>query len=309
MVFILCVSKCFQIVCFKVFQKSPICFNGFQIVCFQIMCFKVFSKISHRFQWFSCFQFMSFKVFSKFLIGFNGFHIKCFKVFSKFPIGFNDFQMMCFRVFSNNVFQSVSKISHRFQSVFKWCVSKCFQKSPIGFNDFQIVCFKVFSNYVFQSFFKNLPQVSKCFQIMSFKVFSKFLIGFNGFHIMCFKVFSNCVFQNETYGEFWKHFETYNLKIIETYGGFLRTLWYSFWKHTIWKPLKPMENFENTLKHIIWKPYWYPTELSPLRCDHWNLRFSIGTQMKHICAVMHGEKICFFHAVESIDFTTTVWSN
>ena len=31
--------------------------------------------------------------------------------------------------------------------------------------------------------------------------------------------------------------------------------------------------------------------------------------MKHLCAAMHGEKICFFHAVESIDFTTTVWSN
>ena len=59
----------------------------------------------------------------------------------------------------------------------------------------------------------------------------------------------------ETYGEFWKHFETHNLKIIETYGRFLNTLWNTFWKHTIWKPLKPMGNFENTLKHIIWKHF------------------------------------------------------
>ena len=77
-----------------------------------------------------------------------------------------------------------------------------------------------------------------------------------------------------------------------------------------------MGKFENTLKHIILKTIenygeiWkHPTVLWSLKCDHWNLGLSIGTQMKHLCAVMHGEKICFFHAVESIDFTTTVWSN
>ena len=38
------------------------------------------------------------------------------------------------------------------------------------------------------------------------------------------------------------------LKTIETYG--------KIWKHfetEIWKPLKTMGKFENTLKHIIWK--------------------------------------------------------
>ena len=28
----------------------------------------------------------------------------------------------------------------------------------------------------------------------------------------------------ETYEEFWQHFETHNLKTIETYGDFLKTL-------------------------------------------------------------------------------------
>ena len=139
----------------------------------------------------------------------------------------------------------------------------------------------------------------------------------------------------ETYGEFWKHFETHYLKSIETYEDFwkhfethyLKTLWntqlenyWNLWeifentlKHIIWKHfethnLKTTETFGRFLK-TLWKTYWYPTKLSPLRCDHWNLRFSIGTQMKHICAAMHGEKFCFFHAVECIDFTTTVWSN
>ena len=133
----------------------------------------------------------------------------------------------------------------------------------------------------------------------------------------------------------WKHFETHNLKTIETYEDFwkhfethyLKTLWHTLFenhwnlweifentlKHIIWKHfethnLKTIETFGRFLK-TLWKPYLYPTELSALRCDHWNLRFSIGTQMKHICAAMHGEKICFFHAVECIDFTTTVWSN
>ena len=81
-------------------------------------------------------------MFSKFPIGFNGFQIMCFKsVFKKFPIDFNDFQMMCFTEFSNNVFQSVFKIPHRFQwfsncvfkmsfKVFSNNVSKCFQNSP-----------------------------------------------------------------------------------------------------------------------------------------------------------------------------------
>ena len=46
----------------------------------------------------------------------------------------------------------------------------------------------------------------------------------------------------EYYGEIWKHFETDHLKTIETYGRIL--------KHygEIWKPLKPMGKFENTLK-------------------------------------------------------------
>ena len=97
MVFKLCVSKCFQIMCFNVFSKVLIGFNGFQI-----MCFKVFSKFSHRFQWFSnC-------IFSKCVS--KCFQIVCFKVFSKFLIGFNGFQIVCFKLFPNNVFQSVFKI-------------------------------------------------------------------------------------------------------------------------------------------------------------------------------------------------------
>ena len=64
----------------------------------------------------------------------------------------------------------------------------------------------------------------------------------------------------ETYGEIWKHFETHNLKTIEKYG--------EIWKH--------------------------PTELWSPMCDNWNLGFSIGTQIKHLCAPMHGEKSAFF---------------
>ena len=113
----------FQIVCFqnvfqKCFQKSPIgfkVFSKFLIMvfklciskCFQIMCFKVFSKISHRFQ---CFQIVCFKVFSKFLTGFNAFQTVCFIVFSKFLTGFNAFQIVfskwvskCFQIMFQNV--------------------------------------------------------------------------------------------------------------------------------------------------------------------------------------------------------------
>ena len=53
MVFKLCVLKCFQIMCLKVFSEVLIGFNAFQIMCF--------------------------KVFSKFPIGFNGFQIVFFQ--------------------------------------------------------------------------------------------------------------------------------------------------------------------------------------------------------------------------------------
>ena len=122
------VSKCFQIMCFKVFSKFPTdfsvfkwcaykCFqNVFQSVLqkshnsfngFQMMCFKVFPN-SHRFQWFS----------------------NCFQNSPQVSMVFN-----C-------VFQSVSKIMYRFQSVqmmclkvFLKCVSKC-SKFPTSFNGF-----------------------------------------------------------------------------------------------------------------------------------------------------------------------------
>ena len=46
----------------------------------------------------------------------------------------------------------------------------------------------------------------------------------------------------------WKHFET-------LWEIFENTLKHIIWKHTIWKPLKPMGDFWNTLKHTIWKHF------------------------------------------------------
>ena len=71
-----------------------------------------------------------------------------------------------------------------------------------------------------------------------------------------------------------KHCETHNLKIIETYGKFLKTLL----KHIIWKPLKPMGNFQNILKHYL-KTLW-----NTLFENHWNLWgvLQLWTPLKHI---------------------------
>ena len=96
----------------------------------------------------------------------------------------------------------------------------------------------------------------------------------------------------ETYGEFWKHFETHNFENHWNLWQILKTLWnISF------------ENHWNILKYID----------TPLRHGHSGVTIeTLGFQMGlkwNTCAVMHGEKICFFHAVESIDVTTTVWSN
>ena len=120
--------------CFKVFSKFLIGFNGFQIVCFklfpnnvfqsvfknlpnvsmvfklcvskcfQIMCSKVFSKFSHRFQWFSNCMFSKCvsKCFQKSLIDFKLFSNYMFQSVFKFLIGFNGFQIMCFKVFFLN---------------------------------------------------------------------------------------------------------------------------------------------------------------------------------------------------------------
>ena len=62
----------------------------------------------------------------------------------------------------------------------------------------------------------------------------------------------------ETYGEFWKHFETHNWKPLKSMGDFentlkhiLKTLLSTSFENT----LKSMGNFENTLKHIIWKHF------------------------------------------------------
>ena len=130
--------------------------------------------------------------------------------------------MMCLKVFSNDVFQSVFKISHRFQwfsimcvkvfskfpigfngfqmlhmKVFSKCVSKCFQKSHNSFNGFQMMCFKVFSKFPigfndFQIVFK-IPHKFQWFSIASFKVFPKLCIGFKVFSNDVLKVFSKCV--------------------------------------------------------------------------------------------------------------------
>ena len=96
MVFILCVSNCFQITCFK-----------------------VSSKISPRFQWFSncvfqeCFQIMSSKCFqnSPYVSMVFNVSIMCFKVFSKISHKVSSgFQIVCL-----NEFKVFSKICHRFQ--------------------------------------------------------------------------------------------------------------------------------------------------------------------------------------------------
>ena len=64
---------------------------------------------------------------------------------------------------------------------------------------------------------------------------------------MVFKLYHIIWKHFEIYGEFWKHFETHNLKTLwNLWGNFENIL-----KHIIWKPLKPMGNFENTLKHIL----------------------------------------------------------
>ena len=133
--------------------------------------------------------------------------------------------------------------------------------------------------------------------------------------------FENTLKTTETCGIFWtplKHIiskknKKKTLKPVDNFENtFIKhTIWKPLMadlKQTIWKPVKPIRDFENTLKHN--EINWYPIELWSLRGNHWNLRFLTGTQMKHCgCAGMHGEKICFCDTVESKDFITTVWSN
>ena len=85
--------------------------------------------------------------------------------------------------------------------------------------------------------FSKFPIGFNDFQIVCFKMFSKSLIGFSGFQIVCF--------QNE-YQSVFKILHRFHLENTQ----FENTL-----KHIIWKPLKPMRNFENTLKDIIWKHF------------------------------------------------------
>ena len=59
-------------------------------------------------------------------------------------------------------------------------------------------------------------------------------------------------------GDFWKHFDTHfeNIQFENHWNlwGILKTLWNTLFENIVWKPLKHMGNFENTLKDIIWKP-------------------------------------------------------
>ena len=74
--------------CFKVFSKFLIGFNGFQIVCFKLFPNNVFQSVLKNLPNVS----MVFKLCVS----------KCFQ---NSPIGFNVFQIVCFQ----NVFQSVFK--------------------------------------------------------------------------------------------------------------------------------------------------------------------------------------------------------
>ena len=66
-------------------------------------------------------------------------------------------------------------------------------------------------------------------------------------------------FENTLKHIIWKHFETHNLKTIETYQRFLKTLWNTLFentlKHTIWKPLKHLgdfwKHFENHIDTLL----------------------------------------------------------
>ena len=106
----------------------------------------------------------------------------------------------------------------------------------------------------------------------------------------------------ETYGDFWKHFETHHFENHWNLWGILKTLWNTSFE----KPLKPMRKFENTLKHIIWKPFkpmgeiWkHPTD-TLLSHGHSGVTFeNLGFQLAlkwntWVCAIMHGEKNLLF---------------
>ena len=274
MVFKWCISKCFQ--------KSPTCFNGFQM-----MCFKVFSKILYGFQWFS-----------------NCMFSKCAS---------KCFQIVCFKPFSNYIFQSVFffKIHHRFQSVFKLCVSMVFKIAKL-LKVFQIICGELDTQ------FENHWNLWGILKIL-WNTFWKDTIW------NPLKPMGN--FENTLKHLIWKHFETHHLKTL------WNTLFENTLKHIIWKPLKPMgdfwkhfetyylktlwnTHFEKPLKHLgdFWKHFENHID-TPLSCHHSGvtietLCFQLALKWNTWgCAVMHGKKICFFHAVEIIDFTTTVWSN
>ena len=152
--------------CFKVFSKSPIGFNGFQNM-FQ----RVF-KISNRFQWFSHHEFQS--------------------VF-KFP--------HMFQWFSNDVFQSVFKMSCHvimWIHLIMWLLSY-FYVELRWILDFSLHFESQADNFLF--FFISVDEtlniVTSILRMFNINLgfhksnyFNKSPIGFNGFHIMCFKVFS-----------------------------------------------------------------------------------------------------------------------
>ena len=144
-------------------------------------------------------------------------------------------------------------------------------------------------------------------------------------------------------GDFWKHFETHYLETIwntqfENHWnlwGLLKTLWSTqfenhwntlFENHwNLWGLLKTLWNtlFENTLKHTIWKPlkhlgdFWKHFENhidTPMSYHHSGvtietLGFQLALKWNTYVQPCMERKSAFFHTVECIGFTTTVWSN
>ena len=103
----------FKMMCFKVFSKFPIGFNGFQNDVFQSV-FKMVSMV---------FKMMCSKVFSKWFEWFSKLCVsKCFQN------GFNGFQ--------NYVLQSVFKLPHRFQCFSKMMCFKSVFRIPDRFQWF-----------------------------------------------------------------------------------------------------------------------------------------------------------------------------
>ena len=97
------------------------------------------------------------------------------------------------------------------------------------------------------------------------------------------------IFENTLKHIIWKHFETHNLKTIETFGRFLKTLWNTLFgnnlKHTIWKIIETYGEFwkhfeTHYLKTIeTYEDFWKHFETHYLK-RLWNTQFE--NTLKHI---------------------------